>query len=82
MGPVVNWVSLMYLLSIASIHELRSISIDFELAFPQVGLYLVLLIVIVVVVNRVEWVLQLKNSFKVSIKWLQIGLRFLNRSLM
>ena len=34
-APVVDWISVVSLLSIASIHEMPSISIDFSLAFPQ-----------------------------------------------
>ena len=36
--PVVNWISVRPLLSIASIHEFPSIPIDFVLAFPQADL--------------------------------------------
>ena len=37
-APVVNWISVSYLLDISSIHELPSISINFVLAFPQAEL--------------------------------------------
>ena len=36
--PVVNWISVWYLLDIASIHKFPSRSIDFVLAFPQAEL--------------------------------------------
>ena len=34
-APVVNWISVRLLLSLASIHKLPSISIDFVLDFPK-----------------------------------------------
>ena len=37
-APVVNWISVMSLLAIESIHKFPSISINFVLAFPQYDL--------------------------------------------
>ena len=60
-APVVNWIGVRFLLAIAIINELTSISIDFVLAFPQADLdldvFMELFPGIWVVGNRVEWVI-------------------------
>ena len=63
-ASVLNWISVMSLLSIGSIHEFPSISIYFVLSFPQADLDLDLFVEqpleMVVDKNRGEWVLKLK----------------------
>ena len=63
---MVNWISVRSLLSIASIHELQSVSIDFLIAFPQYDLdmdvFMELPLLMVVDVNRGLWLLKLNKS--------------------
>ena len=64
---MVNWISVRSILSIENIHEFPSRSIDYVLSFPQADLdvyvFVDLPLVMLVDVNRVEWVLKFKNSF-------------------
>ena len=66
-APVVNLISVRSLLLISIIHEFLSRLIDFVLDFPQydldVDVLMDLPLVILVYLNRVEWVLNLNKSF-------------------
>ena len=65
-SSVVNLISVRSLLSIESIHELQSISIDFLPAFPQSDLYLDVFVELPLGMrvgrNKGEWVLKLNKS--------------------
>ena len=63
---MVNWLSVVSLLFMASIYELPIISIDFVLAFHQsdldVDIFMDIPLVMEFVGNREEWVLNLNKS--------------------
>ena len=63
--PVENLISVKSLLSIASIHELPSVSIDFVSDFPQydldVDVFKEILLGMIVYGNMVEWFLKLNK---------------------
>ena len=65
-SPVVNLISARSLLAIASIHELKSISIEFVLAFTQsdldVDVFMDIPLGMEVYVNIREWVINLNKS--------------------